>query len=227
MAMAQKKTILIIDDHPVFREGLRAVIKHDGRFEVIGEAESGHNGLRMVRKLKPDLALVDIALPDESGIELTRKIKMALHEMQILMVSMHTKIDYITEAFKAGATGYVLKESGVERLLQGIEHVSKGNYFLDSSLSHEVVKELVQSPVKKAKITDANYGILTPREQEVMRLIAEGKSTKGLAEKLFISPRTAGNHRSSIMRKLDLHSTHELIRYAAKLGLIDIEPWSV
>jgi len=223
----QKKTILIIDDHPVFREGLRAVIKHDGRFEVIGEAESGHNGLRMVRKLKPDLALVDIALPDESGIELTRKIKMALHEMQILMVSMHTKIDYITEAFKAGATGYVLKESGVERLLQGIEHVSKGNYFLDSSLSHEVVKELVQSPVKKAKITDANYGILTPREQEVMRLIAEGKSTKGLAEKLFISPRTAGNHRSSIMRKLDLHSTHELIRYAAKLGLIDIEPWSV
>jgi DNA-binding NarL/FixJ family response regulator len=223
--MVQKKTILVVDDHPVFREGLKAVIECDGRFELIGEAENAYKGLQMVRELEPDLALVDISLPDESGIELTRKIKGLLSATQILIVSVHAKIDYITEAFQAGATGYILKESGVERLLQGIEHVSKGNSFLDSALSSEVVKELVQSPVRKAKITDARYETLTPREQEVMRLIAEGFSTRKVARKLFISPRTADNHRSNIMRKLGLHSKHELIRFSAKLGLIDINLW--
>jgi DNA-binding NarL/FixJ family response regulator len=223
--MVQKKTILVVDDHPVFREGLKAVIECDGRFELIGEAENAYKGLQMVRELEPDLALVDISLPDESGIELTRKIKGLLSATQILIVSVHAKIDYITEAFQAGATGYILKESGVERLLQGIEHVSKGNSFLDSALSSEVVKELVQSPARKAKITDASYETLTPREQEVMRLIAEGFSTRKIAGKLFISPRTAENHRSKIMRKLGLRSTHELIRFAAKLGLIDINLW--
>jgi DNA-binding NarL/FixJ family response regulator len=138
---------------------------------------------------------------------------------------MHSKIDYIAEAFQAGATGYVVKESASERLLQGLISVAKGDYYLDSSVSHAVVENLMKSPLKAAKITDADYATLTPREQEVMRLLAEGLSSKEVAEKLFISPKTVENHRANIMNKLDLHSTIELIRYAAKLGLIDVDLW--
>ena len=220
-----KKSILIIDDHPLFREGLKAIIERDSKFEVVGEAGRGREGLRMVKKLKPDLVLVDISLPDQSGIELTREIRSLLSDTRVMIISMHSKIDYIAEAFQAGATGYVVKESASERLMHGLEYVSKGQYFLDSSVSHEVVKKLMESPAREAKITNAAYGTLTPREQEVMRLLAEGLSAKQVAEKLFISPKTVENHRANIMNKLGIHSTVELIRYAAKLGLIDVDLW--
>jgi len=223
--VAQNKRILIIDDHPLFREGLKAIIGRDAHFEVVGEAGNGREGLRMAKKLEPDLVLVDISLPDQSGIQLTREIRTLLPDTRILIVSMHSKIDYIAEAFQAGATGYVVKESASERLIKGLEYVSKGEYFLDSSVSHQVVKRLMDSPAKDKKITDAAYGNLTPREQEVMRLLAEGLSRKEIGEKLFISPKTVENHRTNIMNKLELHSTIELIRYAAKLGLIDVDLW--
>ena len=118
-----------------------------------------------------------------------------------------------------------VKESASERLLQGLESVANGDYFLDSSVSHAVVKSLIKTPVKEARITDDDYGTLTPREQEVMRLLAEGLSSKEVASKLFISPKTVENHRSSIMRKLDLNNTVDLVRYAARLGIIDIDLW--
>jgi DNA-binding NarL/FixJ family response regulator len=223
--VAEQKSIIIIDDHPLFREGLKTIISRDDRFKVIGEAGSGHEGLEIIKRLKPDLAIVDISLPDQSGIQLTRDLRRLFSETKILIVSMHSKIDYIAEAFQAGATGYVVKESASERLLQGLKSVVKGDYYLDSSVSHAVVENLMKSPLKAAKITDADYASLTPREQEVMRLLAEGLSSKAVAEKLFISPKTVENHRANIMNKLGLHSTIELVRYAAKLGLIDVDLW--
>ena len=223
--MGQKKGILIVDDHPLFRKGLKAVLESNNQFEVVGEAQNGAEALEMVRKLDPDLVVVDISLPDQSGIELTREIRNLLPEMHIMIVSMHSKIDYVAEAFQAGATGYVVKESASESLLQGLEQVSKGDYYLDSSLSQQVVKKLIGPMVKENEITHSAYGGLTPREQEVMRLLAEGLSSKKVAEKLFISPKTVENHRTNIMHKLDLHSTVELVRYAAKLGLIDVDLW--
>jgi len=223
--VAEQKSIIIIDDHPLFREGLKTIISRDDRFNVIGEAGSGHEGLEMTKRLKPDLIIVDISLPDQSGIQLTRDLRQLLSDTKVLIVSMHSKIDYIAEAFQAGATGYVVKESASERLLQALKSVEKGDYYLDSSVSHSVVENLMKSPLKAAKITDADYATLTPREQEVMRFLAEGLSSKAVAEKLFISPKTVENHRANIMNKLGLHSTIELVRYAAKLGLIDVDLW--
>lgn len=223
--MAQKKSILIIDDHPLFREGLKSIIGRNSGYEVVGEAGNGRQGLQMAKKLKPDLVVVDISLPDMSGIQLTGEIRTLLSETRVIIVSMHSKIDYITEAFQAGATGYVVKESASDRLLQGLDSVAKGEYFLDSSVSHQVVENLLKFPIKEARITDADYGSLTPREQEIMRLLAEGLSAKEIAQKLFISPKTVDNHRTNIMSKLGLHSTMELVRYAARLGLIDVDLW--
>jgi DNA-binding NarL/FixJ family response regulator len=223
--MAQTKGILIIDDHPLFREGLKAIIGRDNRFDVVGEAGNGRDGLEMAKQLKPDLVLVDISLPDKSGIELMREIQAFQSESQVVVVSMHSKIDYITEAFRVGAKGYIIKESATERLLQGLEIVGRGEYFLDCSLSHKVLQKLIESPKEEAKITDVAYGTLTSREQEVLRLLAQGLSTKEISDKLFISPKTAENHRANIMKKLDLHSTFELVRFAARIGLIDIDLW--
>jgi len=223
--MGQKKSIIIIDDHPLFREGLKTIIERNSKYEVVGEAGTGRQGLKMARKLKPDLALVDMSLPDQSGIELIGDILKFSSKTRILIVSMHSKIDYIVKAFQAGATGYVIKESAADMLLQGIDHVLKGDYFMDTSVSQQVVKKLVGLPPKEVVVTVAGYDALTAREQEVMALLAEGLSIKKVADKLFISPKTVENHRSSIMRKLGLHSTFELIRYAAKLGLIDIDLW--
>jgi len=223
--VANKKTVLIVDDHPLFREGLKSLISRNPRFEVVGEAGNGREGLRMSKRLKPDLVVMDLSLPDKSGIDVTRNIRSLLPETRVMIVSMHSKIDYITEAFQAGATGYVVKESATDRLVQGLEAVSKGEYFLDTSLSHKVVNKLMEFPEKEAKITDARYETLTRREQQVMRLLAEGFSSKEIAEKLFISPKTVENHRTNIMSKLDLHSTMELVRYAVRLGLIDVDLW--
>lgn len=223
--MVHKKTILIIDDHPLFREGLKAIIGRNHRFEVVGQAGNGREGLQKARDLKPDLALVDMSLPDQSGIQLTQELKNASPKTRIMIITMHSKVDYIVKAFQAGATGYVIKESTSERLLQGIDTVLKGEYFMDSSVSHRVVEKLMELPEKEVKITDASYDTLTRREQEIMVLLAQGLSNKQIAEKLFISPKTVENHRSNILRKLNIHSTIELVRYAARLGIIDVDLW--
>jgi DNA-binding NarL/FixJ family response regulator len=223
--MGGKKTVLIVDDHPLFREGLRALLARHSGYEVVGEAADGSGGLEKAKQLRPNLVLMDISLPDASGIDVTRHIRSLLSETRVVMLSVHSKIDYITKAFQAGATGYVTKESATERLLECLDTVAKGHYYMDSSLHHEVVKNLMKSGEQEAEAADAGYSALTPREQEVMRLLAEGSSTREIADQLCISRKTVENHRSNIMSKLDLHSTIELIRYAAKFGMIDVDLW--
>lgn len=223
--MVQKKRIIIIDDHPLFREGLKSIIVGSTRYEVVGEAGNGRDGLQISKELKPDIALVDISLPDQSGLGLIRDILKLSSHTRIIIVSVHSKIDYIVKAFQSGAFGYIVKGSAADKLLEGIERVLKGDYYMDTAVSQQVVKKLAGSMTKEKVVTGNSYDALTPREQEVMILLAEGLSTQRVADKLFISPKTAENHRSSIMRKLGLQSTIELVRYAAKLGIIDIDSW--
>jgi DNA-binding NarL/FixJ family response regulator len=223
--MTQKKTILIIDDHPLFREGLKAIIVRNPGYDVIGEAASGREALKMIKKLKPDLALVDISLPDQSGIELISYIQHTSPQTQVIIISMHSKIDYIVRAFRAGARGYITKESAPEKLQEAIRTVLNGDYFMDTSTCRKVIKKLVGIQPGEKKYLDNAYDTLTTREQEIMGMVAEGLSTNEIAERLYISPKTVDNHRSSIMRKLDLHSTIEIARFAAKIGIIDIDLW--
>jgi DNA-binding NarL/FixJ family response regulator len=223
--MTPKKKILIVDDHPMFREGLKSIIARNSDLEVVGEAGDGKTALKMAKSLSPDIVVLDISLPDMSGIDLSAELKGILPQARTLVVSMHLRIDYIASALQAGARGYVVKDAPSEKILQALDMVSRGEYFLDSSIAPQVVDRLAEREVGATKIADEAYAGLTPREQEILRHLAEGGSIKEIAYQLCISPKTVDNHRTNIMTKLNLHSTMELVRYAARLGLIDIDSW--
>jgi DNA-binding NarL/FixJ family response regulator len=223
--MSDEQTILIVDDHPFFREGLKSLLARSSKYRIVGEAESGDEAFRKAKELNPDLIIMDISLPDGSGIDVTQEIRELLSDTKIVILSMHLKIEYIVKAFRSGAIGYISKDSATEKLLECLRTVSKGEYYVDSSLSHAVVEGLVKTREQETEVSATGYSALTPREQEILRLLAEGLSAKEIADKLFISRKTVENHRSNIMNKLDLHSTVELVRYAAKYGLIDVDLW--
>jgi DNA-binding NarL/FixJ family response regulator len=220
-----KTTILIIDDHPLFREGLKAIIGREPRYRLVGEADTARAGIHLATESRPDVIIVDVSLPDKNGIELTRDLAKLLPESRVLIISMHSKITYIATAFQAGARGYLVKESASDGLLKGLAAVARGELFLDSSLSSQVVENLLQISVTSPAPAASPHPRLTPREQEVMRLLAEGFTTREIAKRLFISPKTVENHRANIMKKLDLRTTIDLVRQAARLGLIDVELW--
>jgi DNA-binding NarL/FixJ family response regulator len=219
------KKIIIVDDHPLFREGLKSIISRNPELELVGETGVGREALKLAENFKPDMVVMDISLPDSNGIELTKDIKKLSPATRVLIVSVHSKIDYITAAFQAGATGYVVKDAPSAKILQALELVSQGEYFLDGSVSYQVVKKLSEFPEQKAKTTDPSYNNLTTREQEIFRLLAEDVKIRDIADKLYISPKTVENHKTNIMSKLNLHSTLDLVRYAVKLGIIDVEHW--
>ena len=223
--MRDKKRILIIDDHPLFREGIKAIIQNDERYDVVGEAGTAGRGIELAAEMKVDLVVVDITLPDQNGFELIRSIVRVSDSIGILVVSMHNKIDYIVKSFQAGALGYLTKESASDRLLQGIETVLKGEFFMDSSVSGKVIQKLAHLPHGNALAKGNENGTLTQREQEIMVLVANGLSSQKIADKLYISPKTVENHRSRIMRKLNVDSVIELARHAARLGLVDLDLW--
>jgi len=219
--------IMIVDDHPLFREGLKTIVNRDQKYTVAAEAGNGKEGIQLAKIHKPDIMLVDISMPGKNGIQMIRELKEALPKTYFIIISMHSEADYIVEAFRAGATGYMIKESAAAQLIRGLDTVAAGELFLDNALSQEVVFKLLQNKSDKDSGRSDPYSSLTSREQEVMRMLAEGLTPKDVAKKLYISPKTVENHRTNLMKKLGLQSTVELIRYAARLGLIDLDTWAI
>jgi DNA-binding NarL/FixJ family response regulator len=223
--MKVKNRVIIVDDHPLFREGVKGLVERSANYHCIGEAGSGAEALRLARELTPDLMTMDVSLPDMSGIEAVREIVRVVPSVRILMLSMHPNFDYVAEAFKAGARGYVVKEATSARLIQAMDALCLGEYFLDGQVSKDIVAKLTSGQAKDSAVQDERYALLSPREQQVMRLVAEGVPSREIADRLGLSAKTVENHRTNLMKKLEVHSKMELVRYAARLGVIDLEQW--
>lgn len=219
------KTILIVDDHTLFREGLKVLLKKSPRFTVAGEAGSVQEAVARSKELKPDIVLIDIALPGENGIQGIQRILECNWQPSVIVISMYSKCDFIIAALKAGATGYLIKDSTPDMLIEALDKVAAGNYFFDPSTLSEIVQFVLDQNIQRTSVSETNYDRLTRREQEIMRLVAKGLSTKEIAGKLFISPKTVENHRAKIMEKLAVDNIVDLVKYAAKLGIIDIRNW--
>ena len=216
-----KIKLVLADDHAVVRSGLRMLLQAQPDIEIVGEAETGTQALAQVRTLKPDIILMDIQMPDMNGIEATRQIKEAFAETAVLALTMHEDDQYFFEMLQAGASGYVPKRAAPDELVRAIRTVSRGEVFLHPSLATRLVQSYLGGDVgnDSANLT----GNLTPREQEVLVLIAEGMTNPEIAERLVISVKTVDRHRENIMRKLNLHNRIDLVKYAIRQGLIDLE----
>lgn len=214
-----KIRVLLVDDHAIVRAGLHLLVESQPDMEVVGEAANGQEALRGARELRPDVIVMDVAMPGLNGLEATRLLKEANLQVQILALTMHEDERYFFEMLHAGASGYVVKGAPPSDLLQAIRCVYQGQAYLYPSLA----KKLMEEYLSKAKDGRQDYDDLTDREREVLRLIAEGKTSKEIADLLFLSVHTVERHRQNIMGKLQLHNRAELVKYAIRKGLIDVE----
>jgi two-component system response regulator NreC len=207
---------LIVDDHTIVRSGIRLLLEGEPDIDVIGDALNGEEALALVQKLQPHVVLMDIAMPVMDGLEATRQIKSQWPEVNVLVLTMHRTDDYFFEMLKSGASGYVLKSAETGELINAVRVVARGEVYLYPTMARQLVRDYV-SRVGGSLESDLP---LSPREREVMQLLAEGYSNKEIAEKLVVSPSTVHTHRSNLMSKLGLSSRRELIRYARKFGLL-------
>jgi DNA-binding NarL/FixJ family response regulator len=204
--------ILLADDHMMVRQGIRALLEKEG-FEVVAEAMDGREAVRLAEKVKPDVAVLDIAMPLLNGIDAAREIRRVSPRTKTTLLTVHEENQYVVEALRAGVTGYVVKTKAAEDLVKAIREVSQGAVYMSPGVSREAVRAYLDG-------TEPSSDGLTPREREVLQLVAEGKTTKEVAAVLGISVKTAESHRSRIMEKLDIHETASLVRYAIRLGVI-------
>ena len=218
-----KIRVLIADDHAIVREGLRQLLNGQTDMEVAGEAEDGRQALEKVKSLHPDVILLDIAMPHLSGLEVISLIREAAPETQVVVLSMHSKETYVQQVLSSGALGYVLKASPSTDILEAIRMAHRDEYFLSSRLKAEVIGKYLKT--KRSAPALRGYDLLTEREQQVFRLVAQGHSTSRIADILCVSPKTVEKHRTSLMNKLGVHDRLELLKYAIKIGIVDPELW--
>jgi len=207
-----KLRIILAEDHTIVLEGLRALLEKEG-FEIVGEAQDGRSAVELAEKFKPDIAILDIAMPALNGVDAAREILRASPDTRTILLTIHEDNQYVVEALRAGVSGYLLKTKAASDLVQAIKEVSRGALYLSPGLSRDVVKSFLENKEIKADP-------LSPREREVLQLIAEGKTTKEVGAILGISVKTAESHRTRIMEKLDIHETATLVRYAIRQGVI-------
>ena len=210
--------VLLGDDHTVLRQGLRKILEERRDWRVVAEAGNGRDAVREALALNPDVAVLDIGMPLLNGIEATRQIARRAPSVRVLILSMHSDQAYVTQAVQAGARGYLLKDSAGAELIEAIAAVSTGKSFFSPAVAQVVFNDYVRSLTDKG-ITDP-YDSLSEREREVLQLVAEGRSSKEIAELLSISPATVETHRAHLLQKLQLHNTVEVVRYATRRGII-------
>lgn len=213
-----KTKLLLVDDHAVVRSGLRMLLNGENDVEIVGEAGTASEAIKAVSALKPDVVLMDIGLPDMSGIDAAKEVKRLWPEIAIVALTIHEDQEYFFKMLEAGASGYVPKRAAPEELMTAIQVAASGEVYLYPSLAKLLVKDYLMNESPESDEPSTNN--LTAREQEVLTLLADGDSNTEIADKLSISPKTVSRHRENIMRKLNLHSRTELVKYAIRKGII-------
>ena len=213
-----KIRVLLAEDHTIVRKGLRSLLDGEAGIEVVGEAEDGRAAVEHARQLRPDVVLMDIAMPGLNGLEATRQLKRQFPEVKVLVLTMYANEEYIFQILRAGASGYVVKKAAPGELVTAIQTVHRGDFYLSPSISRTVIEEYVRQA--EAMAGEDRYERLTPREREVLQLIAEGHANREIGEVLHISVKTVETHRANLMEKLDLHSTAQLTQYAIRKGVV-------
>jgi DNA-binding NarL/FixJ family response regulator len=215
-----KIRVLVVDDHAILREGVRALLQLQSDIEVVGEADSGTGAIEQVARLDPDVVLMDIAMPGLGGIEATIELKKLGRRAKVLILSQYEDREYVRRLLKAGVSGYVLKKSAGAELANAIRAVHRGGLVLDPEVARTAMAEA--NPAASGAAADP-YDTLTDREKQVLKLVAEGRSNKEVAEVLGISVKTAMSHREHVMEKLAVHNRTELVRFALKRGVIRVD----
>jgi len=214
-------TILLADDHHIVRQGLHRLLEAEPDLTVVGEASDGLKTIQLTEELRPDVLVLDLMMPGLDGLEVTRRLSRRLPHTHIVVLSMHSSEGYVMEALRNGAVGYVLKSSDAADLIKAVREAAAGRHYLSPPLSRRAIEAYVQRAQESPTLD--RYETLTSREREVLHLAAEGYNNREIAERLSISPYTVMTHRANLMRKLDLHSQTELVRYALQRGLIPME----
>jgi DNA-binding NarL/FixJ family response regulator len=218
--MNGNKKIFITEDHTILRAGLKALLTTNPSFEVVGEADNGRDAIRYVAETRPDLVLMDLSMPGLSGVEAIRKIRNRHPETKVLVLSMHSSEEYVLASLEAGANGYLLKDATHAELMIAAERILDGKTYLSPDIAEKVVTSYLTS--KKHSAPASRWDTVTPREKQVLKLIAEGNSNKDMAEYLYISVKTIEKHRANLMRKLELHNVSALTSYAIDKGLVSL-----
>lgn len=215
-----KIRVLVVDDHTLIRQGIVGLLRSQPDIEVVGEAGDGREALRVAAETNPDVVLMDIAMPEMGGLDATRELKSRQPELRVLILTIHDREDYLFQALRAGASGYVLKGADVQDLLAAVRSAHRGEVYLYPT----VTKALVSDYLRRAKSGEdrERYDGLSDREREILALIAQGMTSPEIAAALFLSPHTVQSHRDHIMAKLGLHSKAALIKYAIARGLIEL-----
>lgn len=211
--------VLLADDHDLVRSGIRLILQNFAGVEVVGETRDGYKALELIEALSPDVALLDIAMPELNGIEATTRIKERFPRTRTIILSMHASEEYVAQAFRAGASGYVVKDAATLELEFALRAVARGETYLSPRVSGAVVEKYLRSADLAAGPLDA----ITPRQREILQLIAEGQSTKQMAARLGVSIKTVETHRATLMERLGIHDIAGLVRFAVRNGLVQDE----